>query len=229
MTLTAVDLVIVWLVPLGLLVVLWLGASFVVYVIAVADRPSALKEDLLRRYESKRALRSGSDLRRLSFGWVARMLLADNCMQATVLYRLSRLLLRRRLRTLAEGTHAFSKWLTNLDISPHAQIGPGVYFYHGLGTVIGKGTTIGRGALICQQVTTGGGPTLGEEIRLWAGAKVIGRVKVGDRCEVGANGVVTSDIPADHIAVGVPATKMFPKSDAREVNHQSEIDSYRAS
>jgi serine O-acetyltransferase len=229
MTVSPFDLLIIWLGPIGLLVALWLGSSLLVYVAVVSRRPSALQADLLRRYETKRALRSGSGLRRASFGWVARLLLADNCVQATVLYRLSRFLVRRRLRTLGEGTHSVSKFLTNLDISPHAEIGAGVYFYHGLGTVIGKGTTIGRGALICQQVTTGGGPTLGDDVRLWAGAKVIGRVAIGDRAEVGANGVVTSDVPADHIAIGVPATRMIPKSDARESDRQSSIESYNVS
>lgn len=229
MTVSPFDLLIIWLGPIVFLVALWLGSSLIVYVAVVSRRPSALQADLLRRYESKRVLRSGSGLRRTSFGWVARLLLADNCVQATVLYRLSRFLIRRRLRTLAEGTHSVSKFLTNLDISPHADIGPGVYFYHGLGTVIGKGTTIGRGALICQQVTTGGGPTLGDDVRLWAGAKVIGRVAVGDRAEVGSNGVVTSNVPADHIAVGVPAIRMIPKSDARQSDRQSTIESYNVS
>lgn len=229
MTVTPIDLLIIWLGPVALLVALWLVLSLVVYVIALSDRPSDLKEDVIRRYEAKRVLRSGSSLRRVSFGWVARLLLADNCVQATVLYRLSRFLLRRRMRMLAEATHSVSKLLTNLDVSPHAQIGGGVYFYHGLGTVIGKGTTIGRGALICQQVTTGGGPALGDDVRLWAGAKVIGRVTVGDRAEVGANGVVTSDVPADHIAVGVPATRMIPKSDAQQSDRQPTIESYTAS
>ena len=229
MTVTALDLLVIWLGPIMLLVAFWLLSSLAVYVIAASSRPSDLKDDLIRRYETKRALRSGSGLRRVSFGWVARLLLADNCVQATVLYRLSRVLLRRRMRSLAEGTHSVSKFLTNLDISPHAAIGGGVYFYHGLGTVIGKGTTIGRGALICQQVTTGGGPSLGDDVRLWAGAKVIGRVTVGDRAEVGANGVVTTDVPADHIALGVPARRMIPTSDAQAVDRQPTIESYTAS
>jgi serine O-acetyltransferase len=107
--------------------------------------------------------------------------------------------------------HAFSKLVTHIDISPQASIGPGLYLYHGLGTVIGKGSMVGRNAVICQNVTLGGGPTIGDDVRLWAGAKVIGRITVGDRAEVGANGVVVSDVAPDMIAVGVPATRHLPK------------------
>jgi serine O-acetyltransferase len=85
-----------------------------------------------------------------------------------------------------------------------------VYFYHGLGTVIGKTTLIGKRALICQGVTTAAGPVIGDEVALWAGAKVIGKVKVGDRVEVGANAVVIRDVPSDSLAVGVPA-RVMPK------------------
>ena len=117
----------------------------------------------------------------------------------------------RRLGSLARAVQAFSKFLTHIDISPRAEIGPGLYFYHGLGTVIGKGTRVGRNALICQNVTLGGGQTIGDDVRLWAGAKVIGRVTIGDRAEIGANGVVVAHVPPDTIAVGVPATRHLPK------------------
>ena len=53
-------------------------------------------------------------------------------------------------------------------------------------------------------------PTIGNDVCLWAGAKVIGRVTVGDRAEIGANGVVVANVPSDTIAVGIPATHQFP-------------------
>ena len=80
---------------------------------------------------------------------------------------------------MARAVHSLSRFLTHTDISPRAEIGPGLYLYHGMATVVGKGTVIGRNAVICQQVTTGGGPTIGNDVTLWAGAKVIGRVTVG--------------------------------------------------
>jgi serine O-acetyltransferase len=123
-----------------------------------------------------------------------------------------------RLARAARFVHSVSKLITHTDISPNAEIGPGFYLYHGLGTVIGKGTRIGSEAVICQNVTTGGGPVLGDAVKLWAGAKVIGRVTVGDRSEVGANGVVVDDVPSDVIAVGVPATRFLPKKAGHEAS-----------
>jgi len=209
--LSLLDLIVIWLLPVGFLVVCWLAASAVVYVLLVLPIRSDVKEDLAHRYRRKAALRSGSTYRP-SYLHVAKLLVGDNCVQATILYRITRFLARHRLRTVAEALHGFSKLLTNLDVSPLAEIGPGVYFYHGLGTVIGKGTRIGRRAIICQQVTTGGGPTIGDDVCLWAGAKVIGRIFVGDRVEVGANAVVIRDVPPDSIVVGVPATRIIAKS-----------------
>jgi serine acetyltransferase len=213
--LTALDLATVWLVPIGFLVALWLVAAFVVYLAVRSPLDVDFKHDLVRRFEDKRKLRSGSP--RLSYALVARLLAGDNCVQATLLYRISRWLAARRLRLLAETVHAFSKLVTHTDISPWANLGRGFYLYHGLGTVIGKGTTIGERALVCQGVTTGRGPVIGDDVKLWAGAKVIGRVTVGDRSEIGTNAVVVSDIPSDCIAVGVPATRFIPRGDAADV------------
>jgi serine O-acetyltransferase len=210
LALSALELVVVWLVPVAVLVGLWLVASLAVYAMLLGPSTSDFKADLVQKFEGKRRLRSGQRVR-LSYLAVAKLLIGDNCVQATLFYRLGRFCIRRRLRGMAEALHSLSKLLTNVDISPHADIGPGLYIYHGMGTVIGKGTRMGRRVIVCQNVTTGGGPTIGDDVRLWAGAKVIGKMAVGDRAEVGANAVVVHDIPADYIAVGVPATRLIPK------------------
>lgn len=215
LALSALELIVVWLGPVAAFLALWLLASLVVYVLLRAPGASAFKDDLVQKFEGKRQLRSGRRLR-LSYASVAKLLLGDNCVQATLFYRLGRFFARRRLRGLAEALHSLSKLLTHVDISPHAEIGPGLYLYHGLGTVIGKGTRIGRRAIVCQNVTTGGGPVIGDDVRLWAGAKVIGRVAIGDRAEVGANAVVLRDVPSDSIAVGVPAVTLPRVSPERE-------------
>jgi serine O-acetyltransferase len=203
-SLTPVDLVIVYAIPIAAFLFVLLLLVMAVYVALKLPVDFDFKQDLMRKYEAKSKLPSGAD-QRLSFLYVLRLLVGDNCVQATFLYRLSRLLARRRLRLFAEAVHAFSKFLTHIDISPWAEVGPGLYLYHGLGAVIGKGSRIGARALVCQGVTTGEGPLIGDDVHLWAGAKVIGKVTVGDRVEVGANAVVIRDIPADSLAVGVPA------------------------
>jgi serine O-acetyltransferase len=161
------------------------------------------KRDLLVKFEGKRNLRSGRN--RVALWYVARLLLGDNCIQAALFYRIARYLHRKRLRPLAELVYAFSKFLTHTDVSPGANIGPGLYLYHGLGTVIGKGSNVGARALICQGVTIGGGATLGDDVKVWAGAKIVRKITIGDLTEVGANAVVTADYPSDSILVGVPA------------------------
>jgi serine O-acetyltransferase len=202
---TFTDLLLVWLIPVGVLAAACLGVPFVVYVLMRAGADFDFKHDLLNKYDRKRLLPSGRG-RKLSYGYVLGLLLGDNCMQATFLYRVSRFLTTHRLRPLAKVVHAFAKFATNIDVSPGAEIGRGLYLYHGLGTVIGKGTIIGERALICQGVTMGGGAKAGDDVSLWAGAKLIGKVFVGDRSDVGANAVVIRDVPADSLAVGVPAT-----------------------
>lgn len=211
---TAGDLLVVYLLPVGVAVGTLLATSIVLYVLVRGPFEVDIKHDFLRRYEAKKALPSGAKLR-LSLPYVLQLLIADNCAQATVLYRLSRFFVRHRLPMVAAALHAFSKFLTHMDISPYADIGGGVYFYHGLGTVIGKNCRIGRRATICQNVTAGGGRTeIGDDVSIWAGAKVIGNVTVGDRAEIGANAVVVRDVPPDCVAVGVPATRLIPKPPA---------------
>lgn len=210
--LTLTDLLVIFAIPLVALLAVWLAATAWVFVLTRWSRSSPLRLDLEHRVSARRRTRSGGEIR-LSVGYIATALAADNCVQATVLHRAASFLTRHQVRPLARAIHAFSKFLTHADISPQATIGPGFYLYHGLGTVIGKGTTIGCDAVVCQNVTTGGGPTIGDDVTLWAGAKVIGRVTVGDRSEVGANGVVIADVPPDTIAVGVPAARHIRKSE----------------
>ena len=212
-SLTLLDLVIVYAIPIAALVAAVLLVVTAVYVPLRLPVDFDFKHDLMRKHEAKSQLPSGAG-QRLTFLYVLKLLVGDNCVQATFLYRISRALARRRLRPFAEGVHAFSKFLTHIDISPWAEIGPGLYLYHGLGTVIGKMSRIGERALICQGVTTGEGPVIGDDVQLWAGAKVIGKVTVGDRVEVGANAVVIRDVPADSLAVGVPA-RVIPRSRGR--------------
>ena len=210
LALSLLEVFVVYAIPVAAVLIAWLGASAFVFGLARLRPTSLLGADLRQRVVGRQRTRSGRDVR-LSFGYVALSLAGDNCVQATALHRTAASLDRRGLRSLAQVVHAFSKLVTHLDISPRADIGPGLHVYHGLGTVIGKGTKIGRNALICQNVTLGGGPTLGDDVRLWAGAKVIGRITVGDRAEIGANAVVLADVPPDMIAVGVPASRHLTK------------------
>ena len=193
---------VLYLLPLLFVVALWLLTALVIYAAVRSPLDFAFKHDLWRKFEEKRKLRSGRD--RMSFVYVAKLLIGDNCVQATLLYRISHFFARHRMRGVAEMTHAFSRFVTHADISPMARIGPGLLLYHGHGTVVGKGVRAGRRLLICQGVSVGGA-AIGDDVKIWAGAKVIGKLTLGDRCEVGANTVVLADVPEDAIVFGVPA------------------------
>ena len=100
-------------------------------------------------------------------------------------------------------------------ISPSATIGPGLKLPHPVGIVIGDGVVIGAHARIYQHATLGGRvvgdmhrnayPTIGDNVTIFAGACVLGAVKIGDRCTIGANAVLLQDAPSDSVAVGAPA------------------------
>lgn len=103
-----------------------------------------------------------------------------------------------------------------------AEIGPGLRLPHPTGIVIGQGVRIGANCTIYQQVTLGGArlgdwkagryPTLGNNVVLFAGAKLLGEIEVGDGAVVGANAVVTKDVPPRHVAKGIPAVSRPSKA-----------------
>lgn len=206
------DFALVYAIPVLVLVALWLLLSLAVLILVHSRLESDFKADVIRRYTLKKRMGTSLDLK-LSYGFIARLLLGDNSLWATLLYRVSRVLVRHRLYPVAQLVHTFAKALTGADLNPKAEIGPGFYLYHGIGTVIGRGTHLGRNALVCQGVTIGDGRVrIGDDVTIWSGAKVIGNVSVGHRSAIGANAVVLTDIPADVTAVGVPATRLIPKT-----------------
>lgn len=106
-----------------------------------------------------------------------------------------------------------TRFLTGIEIHPGAKIGKGVFIDHGLGVVIGETAIVGDYALIYQQVTLGGTgketgkrhPTLGENVVVGAGAKVLGNIQIGDNVRIGAGSVVLRDVPSNRTVVGIPA------------------------
>ena len=107
----------------------------------------------------------------------------------------------------------YAKFWTGIEIHPGAQIGRRLVVDHGVGVVIGETAVIGDDVLIYHGVTLGGRtldpikrhPTVGDRVIVGAGAKLIGNITIGNDCRVGANAVVTKDMPAGTVAVGVNA------------------------
>jgi len=117
-------------------------------------------------------------------------------------------------RWAAGAIARFSRGFTGIEIHPAAKIGNGVFFDHAMGVVVGETAEIGDGCTIYQGVTLGGTslykgakrhPTLGRNVVIGAGAKVLGGFTVGDGARVGSNAVVTRPVPAGATAVGIPA------------------------
>lgn len=119
----------------------------------------------------------------------------------------------RGLRGLARAISQFSRFLTGIEIHPGAVIGRRFFIDHGMGVVIGETAEIGDDCMIYHGVTLGGRsaepvkrhPTLEDGVTVGAGAKILGPITIGAHSVVGANAVVVKDVPADSIAVGIPA------------------------
>lgn len=140
------------------------------------------------------------------------ILILYNGVHAILLYRISHWLWRHHLLFLARLISQIAKWLTGVEIHPAATIGRRLVIDHGTGIVIGATTIIGDDCLIYQGVTLGGTgisqgkrhPTLGNNVMIGSGAKVLGDIRIGNHSRVAANSVVLRDVPDNSTVVGVP-------------------------
>ena len=145
------------------------------------------------------------------------------------LYPSFKVMLHYRLaHKLYRSGHFFlARWIsqrgvrkTGIEIHPGAQIGEGLFIDHGHGVVIGETAIIGNNVTLYQGVTLGGTgkeqgkrhPTLGNNIMVGAGAKILGSVTIGDNCKIGAGSVVLKDVPANSTVVGVPGRVVIQDS-----------------
>jgi serine O-acetyltransferase len=143
---------------------------------------------------------------------------------AVVLHRVAHWCWNHGLKWFGRFVSQGSRWITGIEIHPAARLGERVFFDHAMGVVVGETAEIGDGCTIYQGVTLGGTslykgakrhPTLGRNVIVGAGAKVLGGFTVGDGAKVGSNAVVTKPVPAGATAVGNPARIIQVESDAR--------------
>ena len=138
-------------------------------------------------------------------------------LQALLLHRLAHRLYSLRMPFVPRLISHLARFFTGIEIHPGAQIGQGVFIDHGMGVVIGETAIVGNYALIYQGVTLGGTgkesgkrhPTLGENVVVGAGAKVLGNLSIGDNVRIGAGSVVLRDVPPDCTVVGVPGRIVY--------------------
>ena len=131
---------------------------------------------------------------------------------AVLSHRLAHGMWRHGLKFPARLLSQITRFLTGIEIHPGARIGRRFFIDHGMGVVIGETAEIGDDVLMYHQVTLGGTsldkvkrhPTIGSNVLIGMGAKIIGALTVGDNVRIGANAVVTKDVPSDSTVVGIP-------------------------
>ena len=161
-----------------------------------------LREDIAIVKEKDPAARSSLEI-----------LLTYSGLKAVRSYRRAHWFYQHKWFTIARIISQRARHKTGIEIHPGAQIVKNLFIDHGMGVVIGETTIIGDNCLLYQGVTLGGTgkdkgkrhPTLGDNVMVGAGAKVLGPINIGSNVKVAANAVVLSDIPENCTAVGVPA------------------------
>lgn len=139
-------------------------------------------------------------------------LLTYSGLHAIIIHRFSHWLYRHGLRTLPRLISQVARFFTGIEIHPGARIGKGFFIDHGMGIVIGETTEIGDNVTLYQGVTLGGTgkekgkrhPTLGDNVMVGAGAKILGSIKIGNDSKIGAGSVVLKDVPENSTVVGIP-------------------------
>lgn len=143
---------------------------------------------------------------------------------ALIFHRIAHKLWNLKFYWLGRFISNFSRWITGIEIHPAATIGERVFLDHAMGVVIGETAVIGDGCTIYQGVTLGGTslykntkrhPTLGKDVVVGAGAKVLGGFEIGDGARIGSNAVVTKPVPRGATAVGNPARIIEQATDLR--------------
>lgn len=136
---------------------------------------------------------------------------------ALIAYRISHYLYINKLFFLARLISQISRFFTGIEIHPGAKIGRGLVIDHGMGVVIGETAEIGYNVLLYHGVTLGGTgkdkgkrhPTVGNNVVIGAGAKVLGPIYIGSNSKIGANSVVLNNVPEGATAVGIPAKNII--------------------
>ena len=159
------------------------------------------------------------------------VLLCYPSVRAMAYHRVAHRLYLRGHMTLARWISQHSRHVTGIEIHPGACIGKGFFIDHGDGVVIGETTVIGDNVTLYQGVTLGGTgkdvgkrhPTLGNNVMVGAGAKVLGPFKVGDNSKIAANAVVLSEVEPDSTCVGVPA-RVVKRGSVRVAKATADLD-----
>jgi len=175
---------------------------------------STIKRDYRAVFRNDPAARNGFEV-----------VLAYPGFHAIVLHRINHFLWDLGIPVIPRLLSHLSRFLTGIEIHPAAKIGPGFFIDHGMSVVIGETSEVGEDCLLYQGVTLGGTgkekgkrhPTLGNNVVVGTGAKILGAITIGDHAKIGANAVVLDSVPEYSIVVGVPG-KVIKKKILRMVD-----------
>lgn len=151
------------------------------------------------------------------------ILVAYPGVHAVAFHKVAHRLWKWRLKTLARLVSQLGRWLTGIEIHPGATVGKRFFIDHGMGVVIGETAVIGDDCTLYHGVTLGGTswqkekrhPTLGNNVVIGAGAKVLGPITIGNNVRIGSNSVVMKDVPDDATVVGIPGRVVVRRDDAK--------------
>ncbi len=183
---------------------------------------SRLRRDIQAVFERDPAARSAMEV-----------LLCYPGLHALYFHRLAHWLWNCGLRLTARFVSHIGRFITGIEIHPAATIGPGLFIDHGMGVVIGETAEIGENCTLYHGVTLGGTswkkekrhPTLGKNVVIGAGAKVLGPFKVGDNSRIGSGSVVVKEVPPNSVVVGVPG-KVTYRDGKRMVAGQIDLEQH---
>lgn len=150
---------------------------------------------------------------------------------AVINHRIAHFFYKHKLFFLARFISQLSRFLTEIEIHPGAVIGKGFFIDHGSGVVIGETCEIGDNVLLYQGVTLGGTgkdhgkrhPTIGNNVMVGSGAKILGPLKVGDNSRIGAGSVVLHEVPPDSTVVGIPGRVVRRNNNDEAINNLDQI------
>jgi serine O-acetyltransferase len=153
-------------------------------------------------------------------------------LHAITWHRVAHFFWRHKLKFAARLVSQINRFITGIEIHPGATIAKGFFIDHGMGVVIGETAEVDEGCLLYHGVTLGGvtlekkkrHPTLGKNVVIGAGAKVLGDITLGDNVQVGANAVVVKDVPANCVVVGIPGRVVMQDGVRVPLTHGREFD-----
>lgn len=179
----------------------WLLCAILAFIIVILMMPIIFAGEIKATKDRDPAARNNVEILLLYPG-----------LHAVICYRITHWLWKRRIPFFPRWLSQTARFFTGIEIHPGASIGKGLFIDHGMGVVIGETTIVGDNVTLFQGVTLGGTgketgkrhPTLGNNIVVGAGAKVLGNIQIGENSYIGANAVVLKDTPPNTTIVGVP-------------------------